>query len=308
MSKIVRSWLFVPADSEKKLAKAAGLGADALILDLEDAVMPCNKALGRQLACSFLRDAKTSAHPKGTSCRAQIWVRVNPLDSEFIAEDLEAIIPLAPDGIMLPKPDGPVDIETLSRRLDRLEVKHNLPLGGIKILPVATETARAVMSLGLYPRTHLPRLLGLTWGAEDLATDIGALTNKGEANKDGGSNFAFTYQVVRSHTLIAAKAAGVQAIDTLYDDFRDKDGLRARAGCAFSEGFTGMLAIHPAQVPIINKSFTPTDAQLRQAKSVIQAFADNPGVGAVQVAGKMLDMPHLKQAQNILSLYESIKP
>ncbi len=293
MQKILRSFLFVPADSEKKLKKATNLGADALILDLEDAVLPVNKALGRKLACAFLRDAKTNA---------QIWVRVNPLDSEYIAEDLEAVVPLAPDGIMLPKPDGPVDIETLSRRLERLEHKYELPLGGIKILPVATETARAVMSLGLYPRTHLPRLLGLTWGAEDLATDIGALTNKGP---DG--NFAFTYQVVRSHTLIAAKAAGIQAVDTLYDNFRDKEGLRARAGCAFAEGFTGMLAIHPAQVPIINKSFTPTEAQVRQAEAVIQAFKDDPGAGAVQVGGKMIDMPHLKQAQNILSLYKSTK-
>ena len=291
MSKILRSWLFVPADSDKKLAKAGGLEADALILDLEDAVLPANKDHGRDLACGFLQGAKTTS---------QIWVRVNPLDSEYISEDLAAIVPLAPDGIMLPKPDGPVDIETLSRRLDSLEAKHNLPIGGIKILPVATETARAVMSLGLYPRTHLPRLLGLTWGAEDLATDIGALTNKDE---DG--NFAFTYRMVRSQTLLAAKAAGVQAIDTLYDNFRDKDGLRARAQCAFSEGFTGMLAIHPAQVKIINKSFTPTAAQLRHAEAVIQAFADSPGAGAVQVNGKMTDIPHLKQAQNILALYAS---
>lgn len=291
MSKIIRSWLFVPADSEKKLAKAGGLEADALILDLEDAVLPANKGHGRELAGTFLRNAKTNS---------QIWVRVNPLDSEYISDDLAAIIPLAPDGIMLPKPDGPVDIETLSRRIDRLEAKHGLPEGGIKILPVATETARAVMSLGLYPRTHLPRLLGLTWGAEDLATDIGALTNKDETG-----NFAFTYKMVRSQTLLAAKAAGIQAVDTLYDNFRDKDGLRSRAQCAFAEGFTGMLAIHPAQVPIINKSFTPTEAQLRHAQAVIDAFADSPGAGAVQVAGKMTDIPHLKQAQYILSLYAS---
>ncbi|MCF6221581.1 MAG: CoA ester lyase [Robiginitomaculum sp.] len=293
MSKILRSWLFVPADSEKKLAKAGGLEADALILDLEDAVLPANKDKGRDLACKFLQQART---------KSQIWVRINPLDSEYTSEDLAAIIALAPDGIMLPKPDGPVDIETLSRRLDRLEAKHNLPIGGIQILPVATETARAVMSLGLYPRTHLPRLLGLTWGAEDLATDIGALTNK-----DKNGDFAFTYRMVRSQTLLAAKAAGGQAIDTLYDNFRDKDGLRARAGCAFSEGFTGMLAIHPAQVPIINKSFTPTLAQLRHAEAVIQAFADSSGAGAVQVNGKMTDIPHLKQAQNILALYASTK-
>lgn len=301
MSKILRSWLFVPADSEKKLAKAAGLEADALILDLEDAVLPVNKEKGRDLACEFLQDANT---------RSQVWVRVNPLDSEYIAEDLEAIIALVPNGIVLPKPDGPVDIETLSRRLDRLEAKYNLPIGGIKILPVATETARAVMSLGLYPRTHLPRLLGLTWGAEDLATDIGALTNKDMSNKDmsnkdGDGNFAFTYRMVRSQTLMAAKAAGVQAVDTLYDNFRDKDGLRARASCAFAEGFTGMLAIHPVQVPIINKSFTPTEAQLRHAAAVIQAFADSPGAGVVQVNGKMTDIPHLKQAENILALYAS---
>ncbi len=288
MPKILRSWLFVPADSEKKLTKAAGLGADALILDLEDAVLPVNKDKGRDLACAFLQKA---------TMRAQIWVRVNPLDSDYIADDLAAIIPFAPDGIMLPKPDGPVDIETLSRRIDRLEAKHNLREGSIKILPVATETARAVMSLGLYPRTHLPRLLGLTWGAEDLATDMGAFTNK---DQDG--NFALTYRMVRSQTLLAAKAAGVQAVDTLYDNFRDKDGLRARAGCAFAEGFTGMLAIHPAQVPIINKSFTPTEAQVRHAEAVIQAFKDSPDAGAVQVNGKMADIPHLKQAQNILAL------
>ncbi len=293
MTKVIRSFLFVPADSEKKLAKAGGLGADALILDLEDAVLPANKAIARVRAADFLKNSKTAS---------QIWVRVNPLDSDFIAEDLEAIVPLAPAGLVLPKPDGPVDIETLSRRLDRLEAKHNLPEGGIKILPVATETARAVMSLGLYPRTYLPRLLGLSWGAEDLATDIGALTNK-----DENGEFAFTYQMVRSQTLLAAKAAGVQAVDTLYDNFRDKDGLRARAGCAFAQGFTGMLAIHPAQVPIINKSFMPTAAQLRHAEAVIQAFADSPGEGAVQVNGKMTDIPHLKQAENILALNEMYK-
>ncbi len=290
MSKILRSFLFVPADSEKKLAKAGGLEADALILDLEDAVLPANKAKARKMCAEFLARTKTSS---------QIWVRVNPLDSAFVDEDLEAVVPLSPAGIVLPKPDGPVDIETLSRRLDTLEARHGLMAGAIKILPVATETARAVMSLGLYSRTYLPRLLGLSWGAEDLATDIGALTNKAA---DG--EFAFTYQMVRSQTLLAAKAAGVQAVDTLYDDFRDKDGLRARARVAFGEGFTGMLAIHPAQVPVINKSFTPTVAQIQRAKAVVQAFADNPGAGAVQVSGKMLDIPHLKQAQNVLMLYE----
>ena len=291
MSKILRSYLFVPADSDKKLAKAGGLGADALILDLEDAVLPERKDIGRQMCVNFLKTTKT---------KSQIWVRINPLDSEYALEDLSAVVPLSPAGIMLPKPDGPVDIETLSKHVDRLEQKHGLPEGGIKILPVATETARAIMSLSLYPRTHLPRLLGLTWGAEDLATDIGALRNK---NSRGV--FDFTYQMVRSQTLLAAKAAGVQAVDTLYANFRDKEGLRKYAKTAFAEGFTGMLAIHPAQVEVINQSFTPTQAQIRNAKAVIKAFADNPGAGAVSVGGKMADIPHLKQAQNTLAIYES---
>lgn len=293
MSKILRSLLFVPADSEKKLAKAGIRGADALLIDLEDSVLPARKSVGRAMCADFLQNTKTSA---------QIWVRVNPLDSEFLTEDLETIIPLNPAGIMLPKPDGPVDIETLSQKIEQIERKHGLPAGKIKILPVATETARAVMSLSLYPRTYLPRLLGLTWGAEDLATDLGALTNK-----DTKGDFSFTYQMVRSQTLLAAKASAVQAIDTLYDNFHDKDGLRKRAKTAFAEGFTGMLAIHPAQVEIINQCFTPTEAQVRHAQAVIQAFADDPSAGVVSVNGKMTDIPHLKQAQNILALYETTK-
>ena len=291
MPKTLRSLLFVPADSDRKLAKAGGLGADALILDLEDAVLPKRKDIGRTMCVSFLKNAKTDS---------QIWVRVNPVGSEYALEDLNAVIPLRPAGIMLPKPDGPVDIETLSKHIDRLEQKHGLPEGEIKILPVATETARAVMSVSLYPRTHLPRLLGLTWGAEDLATDIGALRNK---NSRGV--FDFTYQMVRSQTLLAAKAAGVQAIDTLYANFRDKEGLRKYAKTAFAEGFTGMLAIHPAQVEAINQSFMPTEAQVRHAKAVIKAFVDSPVAGAVSVGGKMTDIPHLTQAQNVLALRKS---
>ncbi len=293
MSKILRSLLFVPADSEKKLAKAGERGADALILDLEDSVLPSRKSVGREMCADFLKTSNTDS---------QIWVRVNPLGTEFIDDDLAAIIPLNPAGIMLPKPDGPVDIETLSAKIERIERARGLPIGKINILPVATETARAVMSLSLYPRTYLPRLLGLTWGAEDLATDLGALTNK-----DANGSFSHVYQMVRSQTLLAAKASGVQAVDTLYDNFRDKDGLRKRAKAAFAQGFTGMLAIHPAQVDIINTCFTPTEAQVRHAQAVINAFAQNPDAGVVAVNGKMTDIPHLKQAQNILALIESTK-
>ncbi len=294
MSKVLRSLLFVPADSEKKLAKAGMRGADALLIDLEDSVLPARKDVGRAMCADFLKTNNTNS---------QIWVRINPLDTAYLEDDLETIIPLNPAGIMLPKPDGPVDIETLGLKIEKLERQHGLPAGKIKILPVATETARAVMSLSLYPRTYLPRLLGMTWGAEDLATDVGALTNK-----DKNGDFSFTYQMVRSQTLLAAKTAGVQAIDTLYDNFRDKDGLRKRAKAAFAEGFTGMLAIHPAQVEIINQCFTPTEAQVRHAQAVIKAFADDPSAGVVAVNGKMTDIPHLKQAQNILALFESTQP
>ncbi len=293
MSKILRSLLFVPADSEKKLAKAGERGADALILDLEDSVLPSRKSVGREMCAHFLKTANTPS---------QIWVRVNPLGTKFIDDDLAAIIPHNPAGIMLPKPDGPVDIETLSTKIEHIERARGLPIGKIKILPVATETARAVMSLSLYPRTYLPRLLGLTWGAEDLATDLGALTNK-----DANGDFSHVYQMVRSQALLAAKASGVQAVDTLYDNFRDKDGLRKRAKAAFAQGFTGMLAIHPVQVDIINTCFTPTEAQIRHAQAVIAAFAQNPDAGVVAVNGKMTDIPHLKQAQNILALIESTK-
>lgn len=293
MSTVLRSLLFVPADSEKKLAGAGERGADALLIDMEDSVLPARKSTGREMCAEFLKTSQT---------HSQIWVRINPLDSEYILDDLDAVIPLSPAGIMIPKPDGPVDIETLSALITEREQAHGLAKGTIKILPVATETARAVMSLNLYSRTFLPRLLGLTWGAEDLATDLGAMTNK-----DENGNFALTYQMVRSQTLLAAKAAGVQAIDTLYADFRDPEGLRKYASNAFREGFSGMLAIHPAQVQIINESFMPTHAQRSHAQAVIQAFADNPGAGAVSVNGKMTDIPHLKQAQNTLALFESYK-
>lgn len=290
MTDIIRSFLFVPADSEKKLAKAEGLAADALILDLEDAVLSHRKKIAREMCVDFLKTARPSA---------QIWVRINPLDSGQAHNDLHAILPHTPAGIMLPKPDGPVDIESLSRMIDGLENTLGKKNNHLKILPVATETARAVLSLGLYPRTHLPKLFGLTWGAEDLATDLGATTNK-----DDKGYFRFTYQMVRSQTLIAAKAAGVQAIETLYDNFRDKEGLRQRAQRAYADGFSGMLAIHPAQIDMINTCFSPSEAQVRHARAVIQAFRDDPDAGAVSVGGKMTDIPHLKQAENIVSAYE----
>lgn len=287
MSNPLRSWLFVPADSEKKLTKAGDLKADALILDLEDAVLPDRKGRARSMAAEFIARGHANA---------QIWVRINPLDSPYWLDDLHTIVPAGPAGIVLPKPDGPVDMETLSTHMDHLERINDRPHGQIRTLAIATESARAVFSLSMYARTYLPRLCGLSWGAEDLATDIGATTNKNESGE-----FAFVYKMVRAQTLLAAKAAGVQAVDTLYDNFRDPDGLMVRAKSAYAEGFTGMLAIHPAQVDIINTCFSPSADQLAYAQQVVKAFADTPKAGTVSVNGKMLDMPHLRQAQNIVA-------
>ena len=286
----LRSFLFIPGDSAKKLGKADGAGADALILDLEDAVMPDSKPLARDLVGEFLRD-----RPRETRS-SQLWVRVNPLDSGLILDDLVAIVGGAPDGLMLPKCAGPDDVRTLSNYLDALEAQAGTKPGSILILPVATETAAAPFTLGEYRVARLSRLFGLTWGAEDLATDIGASTNR---DSDGG--WAQTYRLVRSLTLLGAKAAGVQAIDTLFIDFRDEAGLRAASQASRAEGFTGRIAIHPAQVAAINESYTPSDAEIAHARRVIAAFAAAPGTGTVGLDGRMIDIPHLKQAQALLA-------
>jgi len=288
---ITRSFLFVPADSEKKLAKAITTQADALILDLEDAVAPQNRPLARKFAHGFVAARKS---------RAALWVRINPLGSPDYAADLAAIISARPDGIVLPKPDSPETLRQLDRDLSAAETSAGLPIGAIKTLPVATETPIAVMSLADY-RNPPPRLAALSWGAEDLAAALGAATNRDEAGE-----FLFTYKMVRSQVLIAAKAAGVAAIETLHADFRDSAGLERTARAAQREGFTGMLAIHPDQVPIINAAFTPSEADIVHAKRVIEAFAQGAGVAALE--GKMLDQPHLVQARHVLALAASINP
>jgi citrate lyase subunit beta / citryl-CoA lyase len=290
---MLRSLLFIPGDSEKKLGKADGTGADALILDLEDSVAPANKAAARALVLAFLQ-----ARPCGGRA-AQLWVRINPLDTDLALADLAAIVGGAPDGIMLPKADGPADCATLSHYLDALEVQAGVEPGSILILPVATETAIAPFHLGDYAGTKLARLAALTWGAEDLSAAIGASTNLGT---DGG--WAFTYRMVRSMTLLAAHAAGVAALDTLYVDFRDEAGLRQSCRDARAEGFTGRIAIHPAQVAAINESFAPSAEEIAHARRVIAAFDAAEGTGTVGLDGKMLDIPHLKQARTVLAQSE----
>lgn len=290
----LRSFLFVPGDSEKKLGKADGAGADALILDLEDAVAPSHKASAREMVLSFLK-----TRPPATRA-AQLWVRINSLDTPDALDDLVAIVPGAPDGIMLPKANGPEDVRKLSHYLDALERSAALAEESIRILPVATETARAPFSLGAYAGAGLTRLFGLTWGAEDLSSAIGASTNV-----DASGNWALTYRLVRSMTLLAAHSAKVEAIETLYVDYRDEGGLRAACGAARAEGFTGRIAIHPAQVAAINQCFSPTDEEIEFARRVVDAFAAEPDAGTVGLDGKMLDIPHLNQARRILSRVEA---
>lgn len=290
MAANLRSLLFIPGDSEKKLGKADGSGADALILDLEDSVSPANKPLARQLVPAFLE-----ARPREKR-RSQLWVRINPLDTDLALQDLAAIVATAPDGLMLPKANGPEDVAKLSHYLDALEVQGGVAKGSIKILPVASETAIAPFRLGDYATAKLDRLLGITWGAEDLSAALGASTNL-----DASGQWALTYKIVRSLSLLAAHAAKVQAIDTLFVDFKDEAGLRASCRAARAEGFTGRIAIHPAQVAAINESFMPSAEEIEHAQRVLAAFEAAPGAGTVGLDGKMLDIPHLKQAQGVLA-------
>lgn len=286
---MIRSFLFVPGDSAAKIAKASGSGAHALILDLEDAVMPERKADARATIAAHL--AANSREARAT----QLWVRVNPFGCGLDA-DLLAVIPGNPDGIMLPKANGPEDVRVLSHYLDLLETASGISAGSIRILPVATETAVAPFRLGDYAGAGLSRLAGLTWGAEDLSAVMGA-----SGNRDASGAWAETYRLVRSLTLLAAHAAGVPAIETLYVDFRDDAGLRASCRAARAEGFNGRIAIHPAQVAGINESFLPSPEEVAHARAVLAAFAAAPGAGAVSLDGAMLDIPHLKQAQAVLA-------
>ena len=280
----LRSLLFVPADSERKLARAGSAGADALILDLEDAVAPESKPRARAMAAEFL-----STRPGPT------WVRINPLDGPLALADLIAVMPARPDGIMLPKPH-PRDVERLSHYLDVLDAEHSVERR-TPIIPVATETPVATLALGDYSWADLPRLAALTWGAEDLAAELGASANRGP---DG--QFAFPYQVVRAACLIAARAAAVDAIETLYADFRDLDALSRDTACARRDGFDGRLAIHPDQVPVINAAFTPGVEELAHARRIVAAFDAAPGTGTIGLDGRMLDLPHLKAARRLLAL------
>ena len=274
----MRSLLFVPGDRPDRMEKALRAGADALILDLEDAVAPAAKGEARRQVAAFL-----DAHSE-----AILWVRVNPLDSEDCERDLAAVLPAHPDGIVLPKAEGGASVAELTRRLTE---RGNATT---QILAIATETPAAMFQLGTYGGAK--RLAGLTWGAEDLPAAIGAATSREE---DG--SFTAPYEIARALCLFGAAAAGVAPIETVYPAFRDLEGLADYAARARRDGFTGMMAIHPAQVPVINAAFTPSAAEVAHAREVVAAFAAKPGAGALSLEGRMIDRPHLVQAQRTLA-------
>ncbi|MES2415552.1 MAG: CoA ester lyase [Pseudomonadota bacterium] len=283
----VRSMLFIPADSERKLAKGDATGADALILDLEDAVAPSRTHIAREMAVAYLRERKDR--------KQQLWVRINPLSKPAALLDL-VVVAGAPDGIVLPKVDSAADIVQLSHYLDALEVREGVAQGSIRIMPVATETAKSLFTLGSYEGCS-SRLSGLTWGAEDIAAALGASTNR---RPDG--EYDTVYQLARSMCLAGAVAAGVQPIDTIWADFSDEAGLVRDSVAARQRGFTGKIAIHPGQVAAINAAFSPSADELAWSRKVVDLFEANPGMGTVGLEGKMLDMPHLKQARRVLEL------
>jgi citrate lyase subunit beta/citryl-CoA lyase len=281
----LRSFLFVPGDSEKKLAKGMGTGADALILDLEDAVAESAKPAARGLVMEALKGARPS----------QLWVRINPLSTPHALADLDAVVAGAPDGIVIPKPDSAADLVALDALLTLREAAAGVEPGRIRVMPVATETPASVFGLGSYTAAT-PRLAALTWGAEDLPAAVGAAVNR---MADG--HYTDLCRIVRSFTIAAAANAGVPAIETVYPAFRDLDGLKAYAAQGRAEGFTGMMAIHPDQVAVIAEVFTPSAAEIAHARAVVDLFAANPDAGTLALDGKMLDFPHLKQARRVLS-------
>jgi citrate lyase subunit beta/citryl-CoA lyase len=285
----MRSFLFIPGDSPKKLDKGMDSGADALLLDLEDSISPANKVAARTTTLAFLKEAIPAKQ------RPRIYVRINGLATGLTDDDLDAVVSGHPDGIMFPKAEGGTAVIHCDAKITVREALHGLPDGAVDIIAIATETAQAMFLAGTYGGAS-KRLKGLTWGAEDLSVELGA-----EANRDRDGHFLAPYQLARSLCLAGAAAAQVQAIDTVYIDFRNDAGLRRECEDARRDGFTGKMAIHPGQVAIINEVFTPSAEAIKRAEAVIAAFADNPGAGTVGVGGVMHDRPHLERARQLLA-------
>ena len=285
-----RSWLFVPGDSERKLAKGPSTGADILILDVEDSVSPARKPVARKMIAEYLGSAARDGAP--------LWVRINGLHTPYWREEVQAAMAGGADGIVLPKPRSPADVFAVTELMDQFEGSGRGEPA--KILALAGETARGLMSLHEY-RPGLPRLTALSWGSEDLGTDVGALRRR----REDGSLLPL-YEIARALTLAAATVAEVDAIEAVYADFRNLEGFRQFAQEALEMGYVGGAAIHPAQVEILNEVFTPSDEQLAEAREIVDAFERSGETGVMSIRGKMVDQPHLAQARKLLRRFGSV--
>ncbi len=284
----MRSLLFVPGDSERKLERGFTSGADVVVVDLEDSIAPQNKAYARTMAADFIAARRDYT-------KAAIYVRINDLGTGITDDDLRAIMPVRPHGIMLPKSNSGMDVQHLSAKLRVHETEHGLPDGSTMIIPIITETAAGVFATNTYAGASA-RLAGLTWGTEDLSTAIGACTAR-----DNVGRYTDVFRLARSMTILGAATANTAAIDTVFVNFRDPNVLKTESIEAAYDGFTAKMAVHPNQVAIINEAFTPTDKAVAYAASIVAAFekAGNPGV--VGIDGKMYDQPHLRLAQRLLA-------
>ncbi len=291
----MRSLLFVPADSERKIAKGMSSAADALILDLEDSVGPDNKPTARRMCVEVLGSVLGSALGSAKNDK-KLFVRMNALDTPHALADLAAVVRARPAGIMLPKCRGSQDMQTVSNYLSILEARDDVPQGSTLILPIVSETGAAMFGLGSYAEPHNPRLAGMLWGGEDLAADIGAVSNR-----DANGRYTPPYELARTLCLLAATSASVMAVDAVYTDFRDLKGLEEESIEAARAGYSAKCAIHPDQIEAINRVFTPSAEALAWANRIIAAFDASPGAGVVSIDGKMIDMPHFKNARRLLA-------
>ena len=293
--RIVRSWLFVPGDSERKLNKGRANCADALILDLEDAVADNQQSIARELCADFLKQ-------NADRSRQQLWVRINPLDHNFSLADLVSIIASKPDGIVLPKVYSAKEVNRLADYLCALETREGIKIGSTKILSIATETAASLLTFHSYLEGLSDRLVAMTWGGEDLAASLGAQSNK---NPDTGE-YDYPYIHARTLCLAAARAVNAQPVGAVVVNFRDMKELERDCIADLRAGWMGKMAIHPDQCEIINSTFSPSAEDIARAREVVDIFERNPGLGTVGLNGVMLDMPHLKQARNLLELAEQV--
>ena len=293
---MIRSWLFVPGDSERKMEKGRANAADALILDLEDSVSDSRQDIAREMTCNFLMQETDRS-------QQQLWVRINPLDSPLSLPDLAAVLKGKPDGIVLPKVYSAADVNKLADYLDILEIRDGIKPSSTKIVSVATETAQSLLTFNTYLDGITDRLVGMTWGGEDLSAALGASTNRHPRTGDYDDPFLYA----RTMCLATARAIDVQPIGVVFVDYKDHEGLREECLRDRQSGYIGKVSIHPGQPDIINEAFTPSASEIEHAKKVVKIFEENPGLGTIGIDGKMYDMPHLKQARNLLELAARIK-